>query len=134
MRHSYEGTILLDVSPGSGAEFDRSFLERTGHPVVVCHGPEPRSVCPLLATGGCSKFEAAHGSVFELDLDQPQHRSILARYRAMARPDVPITVIVPSGHEVRYADLLADVEVIVGAASSSDLDAFASEVEAADRD
>ena len=47
------GTILLDVTPGPGEEFERSM------------------------------FESAHGVVFELDLDRPEHRAIVVRYRAL---------------------------------------------------
>jgi hypothetical protein len=32
-----QGTILIDITPGSGAEFDRAFLHRAGHDVVLCH-------------------------------------------------------------------------------------------------
>ena len=133
MERLYGGTILLDVSPGAAADFDRSFLERAGHPVVMCHGPDPSDVCPLLKTGECSKYEGAHGIVFELDLDRAQHRAILQRYRAMARPDLPIRAVVRPGQELRYADVLVGVEVVVGEATVADLDGFASEVEAADR-
>jgi len=133
MDHPCEGTILLDVLPGAAADFDSSFLERTGHSVVICHGPDPSDVCPLLTTGECSKYEGAHGIVFELDLDRAQHRDILRRYRAMARDDLPIRAIVRPGQELRYADVLAGVEVVVGEATVADLDGFAAEVEAAER-
>ncbi len=132
MDRSLQGTILIDVSPGRDAEFDRSFLERVGHPVVVCHGPGSQP-CPLLTVGTCATYEGAHGIIFDLDLDQPQHRDILRRYREMARPELPIRAIVRPGQEVRYADELAEVEVTVGAANVADLDGFAAEVEAADR-
>jgi hypothetical protein len=133
MERPYEGTILLDVSPGAAADFDRSFLERTGHPVVMCHGPDPSEVCPLLATGECAKYEGAHGIVFELDLDRAQHRDVLQCYRAMARDDLPIRAVVRPGQELRFADVLVGVEVVVGEATVADLDGFAAEVEAADR-
>ena len=34
-----EGMILLDVTSG-GNGFDRDLLERFGHAVKVCHGPD----------------------------------------------------------------------------------------------
>ena len=74
------GLILLDVIPGGDGEFDRSFLERSGHDVVVCHGPDHGELCPLLAGTGCDKVDRAHGIVFALDLDVEQHRAILQRY------------------------------------------------------
>src|SRR5450755_2602909 len=118
------GTILLDVTSGTG-EFDRELLERLGHPVKVCHGPDHATLCPLLAGKGCADFETAHGVLFELDLDRPQHRAILQRYRELARPDVPIRVIVTSEQAERYAHELRAVEVITHSATVSDLDGFA---------
>src|SRR6266542_520753 len=55
------GMILIDVTPGMGGEFDRSFLERTGHDVVICHGPEQGELCPLLAGTGCEMVDPAGG-------------------------------------------------------------------------
>ena len=97
------GMILIDITPGFGGEFDRSFLERTGHDVVVCHGPEHGDICPLLAGTGCEKVDQAHGIVFALDLDREQHRAILHRYREVTRPEVPIRAVVRPGQrdEVR---------------------------------
>lgn len=134
MDRSYEGTILLDVPPGAAAQFDRSFLERSGHQVVICHGPDPHELCPLLGTGECDKFGSAHGIMFELDLDRPQHRAILRRYRELAREDLPIRAIVQPGQETRYVSDLVGIDVVVGPASAAVLDGFAAEVEAADTD
>jgi hypothetical protein len=126
------GVILLDVSPGDAEAFDVSFLERNGHPVLVCHGPGTK-LCPLLGGEGCSKFDAAHGIVFQLDLDRPQHRDIVRRYRALTRPDLPIRVVVGPGQAEHYRDLLSEVEVWTHEPSVAELDGFASSVEAADR-
>jgi hypothetical protein len=125
--------ILIDVTPGAEGEFDRSFLERTGHEVVVCHGPDPSALCPLLAGAGCENVDGAHGIIFELDLDRPQHRAILQRYREVTRPDVPIRAVVRSGQRDRYGDLLAPFEVWEHEPTVAELDGFAAEVEAADR-
>ena len=127
-----QGLILLDVSSGCGA-FDADLLERLGHPVRVCHGPDHGTLCPLLAGRGCEEYESAHGVVFQLDLDRPQHRAILRRYRDLARPDLPIRAIIPADQAERYAALLDDIEVLTHDATVADLDGFASEVEAADR-
>jgi hypothetical protein len=127
------GTILIDVTPGHGEEFDRSFLERTGHDVVVCHGPERDAVCPLLAGAGCEKVDRAHGIVFVFDLDEPRHRAILRRYRALIRPEVPIRAVVRPGQGSKYADLLAEVAVWEHEPTAADLDGFAAGVETADR-
>jgi hypothetical protein len=129
----HEGVVLLDVSPGDAGEFDRATLERMGHPVLVCHGPSPDELCPLLGGHGCPKFEQAHGIVFKLDLDRDQHRAIVRRYRQLARPDVPIRVLVSPDDAERYAGLLQDVEFWSHEPNVADLDGFAAEVEAADR-
>lgn len=132
MEPRWEGAVLLDVGPG-GDDFDQDLLERLGHPVMVCHGPEHGTVCPLLAGTGCDAFSSAHGIVFKLDLDRAQHRAILARYRQLAREDIPIHAVVSPEQAERYAVELADVEVWTHEPTVADLDGFAAEVEAGDR-
>ena len=132
MAESTEGMILLDVTAGSG-EFDRDMLERFGHVVKVCHGPEHATLCPLLAGKGCEKFRQAHGVIFELDLDRPQHRAIVRRYRELARADVPIRVVTSGEQATRYAEELRGIEVVAHDLTVADLDGFAAEVEAVDR-
>ena len=127
-----EGMILLDVTAGTG-EFDRDLLERLGHPVKVCHGPEHGTLCPLLAGKGCDEFAQAHGVIFQLDLDRPQHRAIVRRYRELARSDVPIRVVASAEQVERYAEDLRGIEVLMHGSTVADLDGFAAEVEATDR-
>lgn len=124
--------VLLDVLAGEG-EFDRSMLERLGHPVVTCSGPDVKTLCPILGGAGCPKFDQAHGVVFELDLDRPQHRAIVDRYRQLARDDMPIRVVVRPGQQGRHADLLDTVQVWDHEPTIADLDGFAAQVEAVDR-
>jgi hypothetical protein len=126
------GMILLDVTAGAG-EFDRDMLERFDHPVRVCHGPDHATLCPLLAGKGCDDFAQAHGVIFELDMDRPQHRAIVRRYRELARTDVPIRVITTAEQAERYAEELQGIEVLTHTPTVADLDGFAAEVEAADR-
>ena len=102
MEHPPEGVVLLDVTPGEAEAFDTSFLERNGHPVMVCHGPAEDALCPLLGGTGCEKFDSAHGIVFQLDLDRAQHRAIVERYRALGRPDLPIRVVVRPDQVERF--------------------------------
>lgn len=127
------GVVLLDVSPGVGEAFERSFLEKVGHPALVCHGPHEGELCPLLAGAGCADFEAAHGIVFELDLDRPQHRAIVARYRELGREGLPIRVVATPEQAEQHRALLAGVEVWTHPPTAADLDGFAAEVEANDR-
>ena len=133
MAETMRGVVLLDVSPGSGEEFERSFLEKVGHPALVCHGPHEGQLCPLLAGKGCAKFEAAHGIVFELDLDTPQHRAIVKRYQKLAQEGMPIRVVATPEQADRYREALDGVEVWTHLPTAADLDGFAAEVEAADR-
>jgi hypothetical protein len=126
------GVVLLDVLAGEG-EFAASILERLGHPVVTCGGPAVKTLCPLLGGEGCEKFEQAHGIVFELDLDRPQHRAIVERYRQLGREDMPIRVVARPEQQRRYAGLLGPVQVWDHEPTVADLDGFAAEVEAADR-
>lgn len=126
------GTVLLDVTDVSYATFATDFLERTGHEALVCHGPG-EEMCPLLAGAGCDKIDAAHGVVFQFDLDRADHRSILARYKSILDPEIPLRVVVEPGQEVTYAELLAGTDVWAREPTAGDLDAFAAEVEAADQ-
>jgi hypothetical protein len=132
MRGREESSILLDV-PGGDGEFVRAFLERVGHPVTTCGGPEPGSLCPLLSGEGCTRFEDAHGIVFELDLDRPQHRAILEHYAELGDPELPIRVVVSPAQREAYASLLADLEVWDHEPTAADLDGFAARVESVDR-
>lgn len=125
--------ILLDVTSAEGERFERSFLERNGHEVVVCHGPHQGELCPMLSGEGCQWVDDAHGVIFELDLDRPQHRAILKRYREVMRPEVPIRAVVRPGQPEAYAAELEGVEVVTKDLTAADLDGFAAEVEAGDR-
>jgi hypothetical protein len=130
---SEHGMILIDVAPGEAANFDQRFLERNGHPVVVCHGPDHGSLCPILSGAGCEWVTDAHGIVFVLDLDRPQHRAILAKYRDVVREEIPIRAVIHPGQEERYKALLDRVEVWEHDPTAADLDGFAAEVEAVER-
>jgi hypothetical protein len=122
--------LILDVTPADG-ELDRSFLETLGHPVLVCHGPEMGHLCPILKDG-CEMVESAHGIIFQVDLERPQHRAILKRYQEVVAEDIPIVAVVREGQRQKYAELLAGVQVWEAEPTISELDGFAAEVEAAD--
>jgi hypothetical protein len=127
-----EGQVLLDVAADAG-EFECSLLERFGHPVEICNGPEPDALCPLVAGEGCTRFEHARGVIVELDLDRDHHRTIIDRYRALGRPGLPIAVVCTPDQALRHADQLEGVTVWTRPPTSADLDGFAALVEAADR-
>jgi hypothetical protein len=123
--------ILFDI-PGGGRPIDQDFLEGLGHRVMVCPGPEEGTICPILSGEGCPLAESAHGIVFELDLDRPQHRDILRRYKESLREDVPIRVVVEPGQAERYSDLVHGLKLVSHVPVAGDLDALAAEVDAAD--
>lgn len=123
--------VLFDIPTGD-KPVDSEFLVRLGHPVEVCHGPGGEHACPLVEGKSCPLAENAHGVVFELDLDRPEHRDILSKYESGLREDVPIRVAVRPGQEHEYAELLKGVKVWTHTPVAGDLDAFAAEVEAAE--
>jgi len=123
--------ILVDIPEGGLVE--TSFLQTEGHPAMICHGPTETVPCPLVSGGGCPMAEAAHGILFQLDLDRPQHRAILERYKKVIREDVPIRVVTTDEKARQYASLLAGVQVWTHQPGIGDLDGFVAEVEAADR-
>ncbi|HLF44682.1 MAG TPA: hypothetical protein VJA46_14315 [Acidimicrobiia bacterium] len=128
MEDSY---ILFDVPP-SGEPVDSRFLEQLGHRVMVCNGPQPGKLCPILSGQGCELAENAHGIVFELDLERPQHRGILARYKESLRADVPIRVVTRPGQAAKHPELLAGLKVWDHVPVAGDLDGLVAEVDAAD--
>ena len=129
MEKADDGYILFDVPEGVEPT-DRSFLEQLGHPVAVCHGPAPDQLCPILSDEGCPLASGAHGIVFELDLDRPQHQAILAKYRESLRSDMPIRVAIRPDQRERNSDLLRGLKVWSHEPVAGDLDGLAAEVEA----
>ena len=122
--------LILDVTPADG-EFDRHFLEKLGHPVLVCHGPEQGHLCPILK-GGCALVDQAHGVIFQVDLERPQHRAILKRCRQVLADDIPVVAVVRHGQKERFKEILVGVQTWEAEPTISELDGFAAEVEAAD--
>jgi hypothetical protein len=126
------GAILIDVSAVDEDSIDRSFFQGIGHPVLVCHGPPRGSLCPILMGKDCSFIDAAHGVIFELDLDRQQHRAILERYKAIVSDQVPLRVVIRPGQEEEHAEFLDGVEVWTERPSRQDLDGFVASVDAFD--
>lgn len=124
------GPILIDCP--ESIKLDARFLEDLGHRVNVCHGPEGSS-CPILVGDHCDMAAEASGIVFVLDLDQPEHREILDKYRCVLRPDLPIGVVVKDRDQAEeHVDLLGGLRVWDHLPAAGDLDALAAEVEAID--
>jgi hypothetical protein len=131
--HFDESPILIDAPDGQG-EFDKDMLERMGHRVMVCTGPSNDALCPILEEGGnCEMVDAAHGLVFEFDLDREQHRDILRKYQEIVQPGVPIRAVVLEGQQHAYPELLAGIEVWTHSPNVAELDGFSARVEAYER-
>ena len=126
--------IHFDV-PFGEAEQHAALMERLGHPSTVCHGPAENERCPILREeSGCPLIDAAHGVVFEFDLDREHHREILGKYLEVIDDDVPVRVIADPAVAERHAELLRTVDVWTHAPTAGELDGFAALVEAVDRD
>jgi hypothetical protein len=121
--------ILFDI-PGGVRPRDSGFLEQLGHRVMVCPGPPHGTLCPILTGEGCQLAESAKAIVFELDLDRPQHRAILKKYKERLPGDMPIRVVVRPGQADRYPDLVKGLKLLPHTPVAGDLDALAAEVEA----
>lgn len=127
-----ESTILLDSPADLDATPVITFLQRTDHPVEVCHGPAEGTLCPIVGGGTCPRVQNAHGVIYHLDLDRPQHRAILNAYRNTLAADIPLRVVVQPGQEKTYAELLRGLPVWTHDPSTEELQGFAALVEAAD--
>jgi hypothetical protein len=127
-----DGYILFDLPEGQEPA-DRAFLEGLGHQVKVCHGPPQGAICPILTDEGCPLAEGAHGIVFEFDLDRPQQRAILRKYKKTLRDDVPIRVAVRPDQTERYHGLLGGLRTWTWTPVAGDLDGLAAEVESNQR-
>ncbi len=122
--------VLFDV-PGGSEPADRQFLEDMGHRVMVCGGPVQGQLCPILSGEGCELAEGADGIVFELDLERPQHRSILREYKTSLRSDLPMRVVVPREQWADHRELLAGLKILPHTPAAGDLDGLAAEIAAA---
>ncbi len=129
----FDASRILVDSPDSKAVFDKDILSRMGHGILACHGPDSNTMCPILEEGHCELVDDAHGVIFQLDLDEENHRDILKRYVEVLDPDIPLRVKVRPGQDETYSSLLDGMEVWTSEPSVTDLDAFSSRVEAYER-
>ena len=119
--------VILNVNPDPDAlAWEQEWLQRLDLPVVNCSGPHHVGQCPLLKGLSCGKVARADGILFQLDLDRPDHREILATYAETL--DVPIRAVVTQEQQEKYAELLADIETFTPPVGPAKLDAFAAEV------
>lgn len=120
--------VILDVNPDPEAlDWEADWLVRQEVDVVRCRGPHAPGACPLLQGKPCGKIARADGILFQLSLDREDHREILQTYARTL--DVPVRAVVSEADKAKYAELLAEVEVVVPPMGPAGLDGFASEVE-----
>lgn len=122
--------VILDANPNRMAlEAESTFLTNAGVQVIRCRGPQQPGGCPLLQGKRCGKVAAADGVVFQLDLDEPEHRRILVKYVVeMGRREVPVRVVVTEEQKQRWPKLIRLAEVSTTPFGPAKLDAFAAEV------
>jgi hypothetical protein len=125
--------ILIDAPDAGDVSYAKEFLERLGHQTMICQGPSEGHICPILRGDSCEMIESAGGVVYEFDLDRPQHREILAKYKEKLAEGTPVRVVVTPEHAEKYADLLVGVQVWSEQPSIGELDGFAAQVESVDR-
>lgn len=123
-------TVLVDCV--SDHSWEAAQLERRGHHVVYCAGPPRGTLCPILRNGFCEKVAAASGVIFDLDLDRAQHRAILARYRQVLGPEIPIRIMVTPRQAARYAELLPPSQTWTGPPAETEVGAFLAILETID--
>lgn len=120
--------VILDVNPNPEAlDWESEWLERQDVQVVKCGGPHAPGSCPLLRGASCGKVAKADGVLFQLSLDRQDHRDILDRYARTL--SVPVRAVVSADDQKRYAELLAEVEVVLSPVGPASLDGFAAEVD-----
>jgi hypothetical protein len=120
--------VIVDVNPDPDAlVWEQDFLTRLDAAVIQCRGPNEPGGCPLENGLPCPKLEAADGVIFQLDLDIPEHRGLLARYGKLL--EVPVRAVVTQDQKVRHAHLLESFEVFTPPIGPATLDAFEAEVE-----
>lgn len=99
--------IVVDLPPGERVDAD--LLAGLEGPVLVCHGVTGEA-CHT-TDGRCGLSGHSHGVVFEVDLDNPTHLSILLSYREHIGAGVPIRVLVSTEQATRFAAELDGFEV-----------------------
>lgn len=123
--------ILIDSPDETSLEEEAKFYRDLGHPVEMCMGPESREDgCPLLTGRPCPLVENADGVIFQLNLDVPENRQVLAKYISYFDDlGVPVRVVVTEEQKQRWAKLLNLVEVWTTPVTVDKLDGFSAEVE-----
>ena len=122
--------ILIDNPDQGSMERQADFYRKLGHSIDLCIGPEKEGGCPLFEGESCPLVEDADGVIFQLDIDVPRNRSLLAKYITyFDNLGVPVRVVVSPEQKQRWAKLLSLVEVWTTPVTVGKLDGFASEVE-----
>ena len=109
-------TILIVDPDAETLDDDRAQIVASGAEAIGCLGPDRAMGCPLLYDGVCARFERADGIILQLDLDNEDHRTVLAQYVALT--EVPMKVIASRDEATRWAFFLKHLDVEVDVPTS----------------
>ena len=115
-----KGRTLLNVNPDfDSLDEESEFFADHRVQGARCLGPDTSAECPLLSGRSCPKAAGADLILFQLDLNNADHRKILRSYR----DEHPATVVAAVSPEeaLWWSDELEGVEVIVGPPGTTDL-------------
>ena len=111
---------LLNVNPDfDSLDEESDFFADHGVQAMRCLGPDTSAACPLLVGRGCPKASGADLILFQLDLDNVDHRRILRAYRD-ERAATVVAVVSPE-EALWWSDELEGVEVMIGPPGTGDL-------------
>lgn len=99
--------IVVDLP--AGERVDEELLAGLDGPVLVCHGVTGEA-CHT-SDGRCGLSNHSHGVVFEVDLENPAHISVLLGYREHIGVGVPIRVLVSREQAERFSSHLEGFEL-----------------------
>ena len=120
-------TVLVDCR--SELSWETDLLRQRGHDVVYCPGSPLGASCPILGGDFCAKVAAASGVIFDLDLDRAEHRAILAKYRGLLGPEIPIRVLIREDQVAAYPELFEPVQMWIERPTPADVIEFAAALE-----
>ncbi len=105
--------VLIESPDPVAAARQMRLLREAGVDAEVCRGPHrlPQVGCPLLTEGTCAPLTRADAVLFDLDVDDPVAREVLAVLR-LRHAALPVVAEVPTETARRHAEALAGCVVV----------------------
>jgi DNA-binding NtrC family response regulator len=103
--------VVIENPRGGALAAQAAALEAAGYDVTTCEGPDTHP-CPVLDGQPCEYLEDADVVVYDLDLDDPQHRDVLTSVRERY-PRLPVVVEATTHTAREHARDLAPCTVVV---------------------